>query len=69
MKDDFSAEYHSFMVRCWREGNEWRVSTEDVRTGRRRVFADLNSFFLFLREKTAPPFSGASGRFTQPPNL
>jgi hypothetical protein len=42
------------MIRLWHVDETgdaaWRVSVEDVHTGRRQGFADLPSFFAFLEE-------------------
>ena len=50
MADDHDL-YRAFMLRLWRmvgDGSNWRAVLEDVHTGERRVFADLESLFAFL---------------------
>ena len=48
--------YRAYMVRLWRVDEvgdaTWRVSVEDVHTGERRGFVDLEAFHAFLKETT-----------------
>jgi hypothetical protein len=50
--NDEELHYHAHVLRFWREHNRpdaWRFSLEDVRTGERRGFADLDALMAFLR--------------------
>ena len=46
----------SYLVRLWATGaadqQVWRASLEDVRSGERRGFANLEQLFVFLMEQT-----------------
>ena len=46
----------SYLVRLWPTGaaeqQVWRASLEDVRSGQRRGFANLEQLFVFLMEQT-----------------
>ena len=44
--------YCSYLVRLWPEGDAWRATAENVHTGERRAFGDLNAFFVFIEQKT-----------------
>ena len=47
--------YRSFMLRIWIEqtdGNKWRFSLEDTRTGKRRGFASAEKLIVYLEEIT-----------------
>ncbi len=51
-------QYHSYLLRFWQEtgppihsANEWRFSLEDVQTGERKGFADLELLIVFLNEQ------------------
>jgi hypothetical protein len=48
--------YLAYMLRLWRAGeNEksvWRASVESPYTGERQAFADLETLFAFLQERT-----------------
>jgi len=54
--------YLAYMLRLWRVEGEggfsWRASLEEVRTGERRGFADLEALFAFLREEAARAAEG-----------
>ena len=57
--------YLSFMLRCWQEQSQtpgqpvvWRFSLEDVETGERLGFANLQILTVFLQEQTGPPDVG-----------
>ena len=56
MIDDESDAYLAYMLRLWRAGEGdkpmWRASVESPHTGERRVFADLETLFAFLQERT-----------------
>ena len=47
--------YYSYLLRLWQVDGAgspiWRASLEDVHTGTRRGFADLESLFAFLKEQ------------------
>ena len=46
----------SYLVRLWATGvahqRVWRASLEDVQSGQRRGFANLEQLFVFLMEQT-----------------
>ena len=47
--------YCSFLLRIWLEpvdGDQWRYSLEDTRTGKRRGFASLEKMARYLAELT-----------------
>jgi len=50
-----STVYHSYLLRLWSvDGAQtWRVMVEHVGTHERHGFADLESFFDFLRREAA----------------
>jgi len=53
--DDKKNVYCSFMLRIWIEptdGEKWRFSLEDTRTGKRQGFASLEKLVLYLAEIT-----------------
>lgn len=43
-------EQYSYVVRVWREGTDgrWCFSVQDVSTGNRQGFVDLDSFLTFF---------------------
>jgi hypothetical protein len=48
-------DYRSFMLRIWIEqtnGEKWRFSLEDTRTGKRKGFASINKLKAYLNEIT-----------------
>jgi hypothetical protein len=53
--------YLSYLLRLWPAGTgggiAWRASLEDVSTGERQAFADLDALLDYLREQTqaTPP--------------
>ena len=56
--------YRSFLLRCWEEPSQtshspmiWRFSLEDVETGERRGFRDLDALVIFMQTQIArsPP--------------
>jgi hypothetical protein len=48
------ADYHAGLLRLWRNGphGPWRVSLQDVESGERLGFADLEQLFAYLRQLT-----------------
>ncbi len=61
--------YRSFLLRCWEEPSQtppdhqaiWRFSLEDVETGERRGFRDLEALVVFLLTEIArSPTDGGS---------
>jgi hypothetical protein len=56
MIDEENDAYMAYMLRLWRAGeNEksaWRASVESPHTGERQAFADLETLFAFLQERT-----------------
>ncbi len=48
--------YLAYMVRLWQVNDAgqpaWRASLEDPHTGERRGFADLDTLFTFLKDRT-----------------
>jgi len=38
----------AFLVRCWREGEQWRYLLEDVNTKERKGFSSVETLCLFL---------------------
>ena len=48
--------YLAYLLRLWQIGTDkeptWRASLESPHTGERQGFADLETLFSFLREKT-----------------
>jgi hypothetical protein len=62
---DPALRYHAYVLRFWREGGPpadppavWRFSLEDVETGERRGFINLDTLVAFLRTLSAPEHSG-----------
>jgi hypothetical protein len=52
MNADFSLPIRlSYLVRLWHEGDGFRALAENVHTGERYAFADLEALFLFMREE------------------
>lgn len=53
---DERPRYLSYLVRLWQANStgdpQWRASVEDPESGQRRGFADLESLFAFLVERT-----------------
>ena len=49
-------EYFSYLLRLWKVSGAgppvWRASLEEVHTGERQGFADLQSLLVFLEEQT-----------------
>jgi len=53
--DDNKNVYCSYLLRIWIEptdGEEWRFSLEDTRTGKRQGFASLEKLMIHLDELT-----------------
>ena len=53
--DETKNVYCSFMLRIWIEpndGDQWRFSLEDTRTGKRQGFANLLKMRKFLEDLT-----------------
>ena len=55
-----ASRYLSFLLRCWEDSNRspdrpaiWRFSLEDVATGERRGFRDLETLVVFLQTQTS----------------
>jgi hypothetical protein len=46
--------YHAYLVRMWQDSPHapWRASTHCVQTSEKRIFADLDTLFTFLRTQT-----------------
>lgn len=45
-------EYHAYLLRMWRtkdNGESWRALLEDVETGKRHGFGDLDKLIEFLQ--------------------
>jgi hypothetical protein len=64
--------YMAYLVRLWQVTSAgrlvWRASLEDPHTGERRGFADLETLFDFLKERTqanAEPEHGHAARRCQ----
>ncbi len=60
--------YRSFLMRCWEERSQipdqpviWRFSLEDVETGERLGFRDLEALVVFIQTQIArsPPDGGS----------
>lgn len=51
-----SLHYRSYLLRLWfsEDGETWRAMLEDVSEHECRVFTDLESLSVFLREQTTP---------------
>ncbi len=50
-KSNHSPAYYSYLLRIWQDdeqGNTWRVSLQNVQTGKLRGFANLNNLIQFL---------------------
>ncbi len=54
-----ASRYMSFLLRCWEEHTQapdhpviWRFSLENVTTGERRGFRDLEALVVFLQTQT-----------------
>lgn len=47
------ARYHSYLLRCWREGEEWRFTLEDVLQRRRWGFRSLPDMLIALEQRLA----------------
>jgi hypothetical protein len=63
MKPDGSPLAQSYFLRCWYEPGEaceplWRFSLEDVRTGRRRGFPNLEALIIALQLALSDPGGG-----------
>lgn len=41
--------YAAFLVRCWREGDQWRIVLEDVATRERRGFSTFEALLEALQ--------------------
>ena len=53
--EEKKTDYRSFLLRIWIEqtdGNKWRYSLEDTRTGKRKGFATLEKLIVYLEEIT-----------------
>lgn len=54
----------AFLLRLWcvkdEDGVVWRASLEDAHTGERKGFADVQSLFAFLNERTQRTMSDES---------
>jgi hypothetical protein len=55
-----ASRYLSFLLRCWEDHAQapnqpviWRFSLEDVTTGERRGFRDLEALVVFLHTQTS----------------
>ncbi len=55
---DQDKPYLSYLLRLWLVKNQthhvWRCSLENVRTGERHGFADLEALYAFLNEEIGP---------------
>ncbi len=53
-QSELVSEYHSFLVRLWREhaNAPWRASVQSVQTGAIIHFPDLTRLFAFLQSHT-----------------
>lgn len=53
---DEKHHYFSFLLRLWLAGTgdqpQWRASLEDIRTGERVGFADLEALYVYLDQQT-----------------
>lgn len=56
--------YLAYLVRLWAVHHDgdlvWRASAENAHTGERRVFADVASLCVFLRESVGQPAGSES---------
>jgi len=41
--------YAAFLVRCWRDGEQWRIVLEEVATRERRGFSSVEGFLEALQ--------------------
>lgn len=41
--------YTAFLVRCWRDGDQWRIVLEEVATRERRGFSSVEAFLAALQ--------------------
>jgi hypothetical protein len=44
--------YHSYLLRLWQVGVDWRASLEDVETGELQGFAGLAALIDYLEKQT-----------------
>ena len=45
-----AGEQQAFMLRMWPAGSDWQASLQEVKTGRRIGFSNLESLFTFLMD-------------------
>ncbi len=45
-----AGEQQAFMLRMWPAGGDWQASLQEVKTGRRIGFSNLESLFTFLMD-------------------
>lgn len=60
----YRREHHSYVVRIWRDepDGRWCFSVQDVSTGDRQGFVDLDSFLTFFYNLVGnPPNPGKTG--------
>jgi hypothetical protein len=54
---DIPRHYHAYMLRMWQthpdDASTWHASLESPLTEERQTFADLESLFAFLQDKTS----------------
>ena len=52
--------YQSYLLRLWsaEKQQDWRIMLENIGTHQRHGFADLESFFSFIRKQTREEFGG-----------
>lgn len=52
-----STQYHSFLLRLWRDDFEgdWRASLQDVKSGECFYFASMDAMVEFMMRKTKEP--------------
>ena len=65
MDSRVQTEYLAFMLRLWKardNGESWRASLEDVKTGEKRGFTSLDELFAYLRLNTESVINEAEGR-------
>ena len=57
--------YRSFVLRLWQSapGGDWRASVQDVQSGERHHFADLNQLQRYLLDRTVTEPMAASDPF------
>ena len=62
-------QYRSYLLRLWQaqsgDSSIWRASLEDVRSGERHGFADLEQLFAFLKQQTNGDTQAADPRFDE----